>query len=478
MKAPMNTYALGILLAFSVFFFGCSKENELSPEEARQIAKEAYIYGFPLVVNYKTLYANVIDKNSGDYKGDFNEKSCEARLFSPEDKAIVTPNSDTPYCMFWSDIREEPIVFSVPQMGPDRYYSFQLIDLFTHNFAYIGSLTTGVDPGSYLIALEDWEGEVPEGITKVIRCETDLFFTIVRTQLFGQEDLNQVAELQRQYQVETLSEFMGKTPIPRDLDENFPKWNEGDQYTAAAFTYLDFVLNFVQVPEGEELLFQKFKRLGIGTKEGFEFSGFDIKIQEAIQAGVKEGFSEMEAFVQERSSDALGSTKIFGTREFLTRSAEENYGYDNFYLIRAVGAYLGLYGNSATEASYPMYLVDNQGKPLDGSKNNYTITFESEQLPPVNAFWSITMYDGKSQLLVDNPLDKYLVNSTSLNEFKRQEDGSLVIYVQHESPGAELESNWLPAPEGPFYCVMRLYGPKDEILRGEWRIPELITSTN
>ncbi|MBN7816989.1 DUF1254 domain-containing protein [Algoriphagus pacificus] len=474
MTSKMNKYSVGILLVIPILFIGCSNENELSPEEARQISKEAFIYGFPLVVNYKTLYANVIDKNSGDYKGDLNEKSCEARLFSPEDKAIVTPNSDTPYCMFWSDIRKEPIVFSVPQVGEDRYYSFQLIDLFTHNFAYIGSLTTGTEPGSYLIALEDWEGKVPEGINKVIRSETDLFFTIVRTQLFGQEDLNKVAALQSQYRVETLSEYLGKTPIARDLDANFPKWNEGDQFTAAAFTYLDFVLDFVQVPEGEELLYQKFNRIGIGTKEGFDLSGFDSKIQEAIQAGVKDGFSEMEAFIQERSSDALGSTKIFGTREFLNQSAQQNYGYDNFYLIRAVGAYLGLYGNSATEASYPMYLTDNQGAPLDASQNNYTITFDEGELPPVNAFWSITMYDGKSQLLVDNPLDKYLVNSTSLDDFKREENGSLVFYVQNESPGAELESNWLPAPDGPFYCVMRLYGPKDEILRGEWKIPGMI----
>lgn len=187
---------LGILL-----FTQCQKNRELNPSEAREIAKKAFIYGFPLVMNYKALYANTIDKNSGDYKGEFNEKSCEARLFSPQDKAIVTPNSDTPYCMFWSDIRNEPLVLSVPEVDPDRYYSFQLIDLYTHNFFYIGSLTTGHKAGNYLIANQDWEGEIPKGITQVVRCETGLFFTIIRTQLFDANDLDNVKKLQNDYQV-------------------------------------------------------------------------------------------------------------------------------------------------------------------------------------------------------------------------------------------------------------------------------------
>ena len=155
---------LGILL-----FTQCQKTDELQPDEAREIAKQAFIYGFPMVMNYKALYANTIDKNSGDYKGEFNEKSCEARLFSPQDKAIVTPNSDTPYCMFWSDIRNEPLVLSVPEIDSSRYYSFQLIDLYTHNFFYIGSLTTGHQSGNYLIASNSWNGEVPEGITQVVK---------------------------------------------------------------------------------------------------------------------------------------------------------------------------------------------------------------------------------------------------------------------------------------------------------------------
>jgi hypothetical protein len=472
----MKKYWFFLAPILGIVLLQCQGPIQLSPTEAREIAKEAYIYGFPLVLNYKALYANVVDKNSGDYKGDFNEKSCEARLFSPEDKAIITPNSDTPYCMFWNDIRQEPVVVSVPEVAGDRYYSFQLVDLYTHNFFYIGSLTTGRGAGSYLIASEDWEGEIPDGITQVVRCETDLFFTIVRTQLKGADDLEEVKMLQEEYKVQTLSEFLGAAPLNGDGKDDFPIWVEGDQFTAASFGYLDAVSRFFDPIEKENELFQRLAKLGIGTERGFDLSSFDQDVQQAIQDGVKDGLEEMNAFIKANSTDPLGSSKIFGTREFLERSARDNYGHQNFYLIRATGAYLGIYGNSASEATYPMYLSDSQGQALDASTMKYTLTFEAGQLPPVESFWSLTMYDGKSQLLVDNPLNKYLISSSMLDSFVKKPDGSLTIYIQNESPGKGLESNWLPAPQGPFYAVMRLYGPKSEVLEGKWVNPKIIAN--
>jgi len=467
-----------ILSTFLLIFIlsGCQGPSEkITPEEAQKISKDAYIYGFPLVMNYKTLYANSINKNSGDYKGDFNELSCEARLFSPEDKAIVTVNSDTPYCMFWSDIRLDPLIFSVPEIEDDRYYSFQFIDLYTHNFAYLGTLSTGNKAGKYLIAHQDWEGDKPEGITEVIRSETGIFFTIVRTQLFGEDDLDNVKNIQSQYQLHTYSEYLGKTSSGTAEDDYFPEWVEGSQFSEASFKYLDAVLKLLEKPAaGEKDLWDSFRKIGIGTREGFDFGVFDEETQQAIQQGVKDGFAEMEAFINETSTDPLGSAKIFGTREFLEKSTKENFNLENIYLIRAVGAYLGLYGNSAAEAIYPTFLVDKDGNPMDASKHNYTLTFAASQLPPVESFWSLTMYDGKTQLLVDNPLDKYLVNSSMMDEFVKDKEGSLTFYVQHESPGKDLEANWLPAPNGPFYAVMRLYGPKDAVISGEWVSPKMI----
>jgi len=463
-----------ILTAFT-FLSSCNqKQKALTPDEAAEIAKEAYVYGFPIVMNYKTLYAYALEKRSPEYKGDFNQMGCEARLYTPEDKAVVTPNSDTPYCMFWCDIRTEPVVISVPEIEADRYYSFQLIDLYTHNFAYLGTLTTGNQAGKYLIAPIGWQGEKPDDITDIIFCETNLFFTVVRTQLMNENDIDNVRDIQGQYQLQTLSEYNGKEAIAYALIDNFPAWVEGEEFTVEAFKYLNFMLQFIDPVESEKALMEKFAKIGIGTDAVFETSQFDEETLQALKEGVKEGFAEIEEFIKKYGSDPLASAKIFGTREFLTKSAKENYGLQDLYLPRAVAAQSGLYGNSGFESTYPAYRFDAEGQPLNTSENKYTITFKADELPPVKSFWSITMYDGKTQLLINNPIDRYLVNSAMMDNFVLADDGSLTIYVQKDSPGKALEANWLPAPDGPFYAVMRLYGPEEVALSGEWVNPPMI----
>jgi len=212
----------------------------------------------------------------------------------------------------------------------------------------------------------------------------------------------------------------------------------------------------------------------LGTQDKFDINTFSPEIQKAIEEGVKEGFSAIEKFAKNASADPLSSAKIFGTRAFLKKSAKNNYNLDEFFIMRAVAAHMGLYGNSGDEAIYPTYLVDALGAPFDASQNNYTLTFKKGELPPVKAFWSLTMYDGKTQLLIDNPLNRYLLNSPMMDGFVFTEDGSLTFYIQKESPGKKLESNWLPAPDGPFYATLRLYGPKKEALEGKWVNPPLV----
>ena len=246
------------ILTIGLILGSCSPANNLTPKEAKEIAKEAYIYGFPLVVNYKTLYAYTLDKNSIEYKGEFNTKSCEARVYTPNDKAVVTPNSDTPYCMFWSNISKEPVVISVPEIEPDRYYSFQFIDLFSHNFAYVGTLSTGNQAGKYLIVPSEWEGDKPEGIGDIIRCESDLFLTVVRTQLLDENDLIMVGAIQDEYQIQLLSSYLGKEHEKEASKEDWPVWNEGDQFSEAAFKYMDIVLNLTQEVESEKEVRQHF----------------------------------------------------------------------------------------------------------------------------------------------------------------------------------------------------------------------------
>jgi hypothetical protein len=465
--------SIGLALIL-VVIAGCrpATEEAITPEEAKAIAREAYVYGFPMVMNYKTIYNFVIDEGNPEYKGPFNEISCMARVFTPEDKSIVTPNADTPYCFFWIDLRAEPLVLSVPEMEPKRFYHFQLIDLYTHNYAYIGTVTTGNGAGKYLLAGPDWDGETPRGITDVIQSETDFVFNVTRTQLFGPEDLERVAEIQGTYRLQPLSTYLGtEAPAAKAIPE-FSKWVEGSQFDERFFGYLDFMMSLLGEPgEGEAQLWDSLARLGIGPGNTFDFTALPAELQEALKAGVEQGFAEMESTIQEFSTDPLGSAKAFGTREFLAESARTNFGHENHHLIRACVAQQGLYGNSATEAIYPGYFTDTDQQPLDASANRYTLTFAKGQFPPVKAFWSLTMYDGGTQLFIENPLDRYLLNSTMMEQFAVEEDGSLVLHISKESPGADLESNWLPAPDGPFYMILRLYGPATAALEGEWTPP-------
>ena len=466
---------LAVLVA--AFLLACNPQTEkTTPDEAKEIAKEAYVYGFPLVVNYKTMYNYTLNEKSPEYKAAFNEKSCEARVFTPEDKAIVTPNSDTPYCMFWLDIRNEPVILSVPEMEEDRYYSFQLIDLYTHNFGYLGTLSTGNKAGKFLIAQEGWKGEKPEGIPDILYSETDLFFVIVRTQLIDANDLANVKAIQAKYQIQGLSNFLGKEPVKSEEIVNYPEWNDGDEFTAASLNYINFMLNLTIPVASEVELRNKFAKLGLGTDKGFDINSFDEETQKAIEEGVKEGFKEITDFTTTAAADPLTSTKIFGTRDFLTKSAKENYNSDNFYVMRSVAALNGLYGNSAQEATYPTYLMEAPNVPYDASKYNYTLTFKKDELPPVKSFWSFSMYDGITQLFIHNELDRYLLTSNMLEDFVYNDDGSLTFYIQKDAPEATLKSNWLPAPSGPFYCTMRLYGPQKEALNGEWVNPPMIKS--
>ena len=462
---------IGLLLIGVLCACGANAPATISPEDAEATAKEAYIWGFPMVMNYKTLYSYVIDTSNPEYKGPFNEVSCEARLFTPNDKAVVTPNADTPYCMFWLDLRAEPQVLTVPEMEAERFYHFQLVDLYTHNFAYVGTLTTGNGAGSFLIAGPDWNGEKPDGITDVLRCETSFVFIVTRTQLFGPDDLARVEEIQAEYGLQPLSELLGSEAPPAPPTPDFPQWAEGAQFDERFFGYLDFMMTLLGAPApGKEDLWQRLARLGIGGGD-FDFSALAPETQEAMKTGREAGYADIETFVAEHSADPLISGKLFGTRRFLEQSAAANYTSDDIDILRSVAAHRGLYGNSAAEAIYPTFLVDADGTPLDGSAQSYTMTFAEGELPPVQAFWSLTMYDGATQLFVDNAIDRYLLNSAMMDDFRFNDDGSLTLLVQKDPPNAEMEPNWLPAPDGPFYLVMRLYGPEPEALDGTWTPP-------
>ncbi len=309
----------------------------------------------------------------------------------------------------------------------------------------------------------------------MIHSETDFVFNVTRTQLFGPDDLAKVEEIQGSYGLQPLSAFLGTDAPPAEAMPNFPVWVEGSQFDERFFGYLDFMMSLLEKPgPGEEPLWERLARLGIGPGNTFDFAALPPEVQEAMKAGVREGFGEIEEFLAKYTSDPLVSGKIFGTREFLAESAQANFGLENSDMLRSVAAHMGLYGNSAEEAIYPVYLTDADQQPLDASANRYSVTFEKGTLPPVKAFWSLTIYDGKTQLFIDNPLDRYLLNSTMMEQYRMGKDGSLTLYIQKDSPGQGKDGNWLPAPDGPFYMVMRLYGPEAEALEGSWTPPPAV----
>ena len=436
----------------------------MTAAEARATAKEAYIYGFPTVDNMRVQYAYFTDKKDPDYKAPYNTLFNIPRVFTPDDKAIQTPNSDTPYSWIGLDLRAEPIVFTVPPIARERYWSLQLIDLYTHNFDIPGSRATGNDGGSFLIAGPNWHGEKPPGITKVIRCETEMASAQFRTQLYNPADLDNVKQIQAQYVVKPLSAFLGQ-PAPQAAPSiDFPKpLTPVTQKTSLEFyTLLNFYLQFCPTHPSEQTLMDRFAKIGVGAGQTFDASKLSAETKQAIEAGMADAWAEFATFVVRANKGEVTSGDIFGTREYLK----------NNYLYRMAAAVLGIYGLSKEEAIYPIYYVDGDGQKLDGA-NRYTLRFEKGQLPPVNSFWSLTLYDQPTSLLVANPINRYLLNSTMLSQFKMDDDGGLTLYVQNESPGKDKEANWLPSPNGPFSLILRLYWPKAEALEGKWIAPPM-----
>jgi hypothetical protein len=436
----------------------------VTPAQAREIAKDAYIYGFPMVDSYRIQYSYFVDQQDPQYKGAWNQIHNTARVFTPADTAIQTPNSDTPYSFIGADLRAEPLVLTIPPIDAGRYYSMQFIDAYTYNFAYLGSRTTGNGGGKYLLAGPSWHGDKPAGINDVISSDTDFVLAGYRTQLFGPEDLDNVKKIQAGYQVQPLSAFLNQPPpaAPPAIDFVKPLTPDQQKTSPQFFNILNFTLRYAPTPPSEKDLRARFAAIGIGPDGTFNADTLTPEMRTAIEGGMADAWAQLQTLQKDKIDTCqVSAGDLFGTREMLG---------DN-YLYRMAGAVLGIYGNSKQEATYPIFSNDSTGAPLTGA-NNYTYRFPPGQLPPVNAFWSLTMYELPSSLLVANPINRYLINSPMLNTLTKDPDGGITLYIQNQSPGADKESNWLPAPQGPFRLIERLYWPKDEALNGQWKAPQ------
>ena len=471
----METTRLPKLIAValvSALAFTNVRAADLTPAETKAIAEEGFIYGLPIVMNYAVMYEYAVDKDSSQFKAPFNHIKNEARVYTYQDTAVITPNSDTPYSILWLDLRAEPIVLSVPAVERERYYSVMLCDGNTFNYGYIGQRATGPDAGDYMVVGPDWKGETPAGIKKVFRSSTQFSLAGYRTQLFNPQDMPNVVKVQSGYKVQPLSAFLKQPAPPAAPAIDFPKIDK-ELIKTGFFDYLDFLLQFAPPMPEEKEIRAKLARIGVGAGKTFDFKSLSPEQKAAMVEGMKAGEAKVEQAVAGTGKNINGWT-LGGL------AGGDSAFFHCDWLKRAAVAKAGIYANDPVEATYPLTRTDAAGEPLDGSKHNYTLTFPAGQLPPVNAFWSVTMYNGKTQLLIKNPIDRYLINSPMLPNMKKNEDGSLTLYIRKDSPGADKESNWLPAPNDLIYLVMRLYWPKTEppsVLppgEGTWKPPGIV----
>jgi hypothetical protein len=429
-----------------------------APEQAKAIARDAYVFTYPLVMNFRTLYMQAI-KGEGRFG-----KWLHLGLSSPADTDIVTPNNDTPYSYAWVDLRAEPWVLTLPKIEPNRFYTSQWDDLWGYVLDNPGSVLDGNEGGSYLVAAPDWKGALPPGIRRVVCGESSILGTLTRTQVIGGEpDLPRVQAIQQSYQLQPLSAFLG-APAPTAAPAiEWPAWNEGDETREAYWGYVRFLLPFVSPHPSDAPMYEQLASMGLAADAPWQPERLDPAVRTALQQGLEEA----RATMKQLSEGGIDSGRFFGTRAHVATN----------YMDRALGVYMGIFGNVPQVSVYLSMPADAAGKPLDGGKAAYTLTFAKGQLPPVKYFWSVTMYSVPQRLLVENGIKRYSIGSSTPG-LKANDDGSLVLHVSAKSPGRDKESNWLPAPNGPFWTVLRTYGPSESIIDGSYVRPDYIAEAS
>jgi hypothetical protein len=432
--------------------------SNLTPQEAKQMAEEAYIFAFSMLENYKTMYVQAVNKNLPTYRAPFNRFGHMRQLLGPEFTEVVGPNNDTLYSLAWLDLGTEPIVFSLPDIADERYFVFQIIDMYTFNVEYIGARATGYQAGKYLFAGSGWDGPTPAGIDGVRRTEGRFVMLLGRTAVAGVADVPVVNALQEQYTLTPLSAYLEQpSPDPAPTPD-FPPYDTQKASSVDFITYFNFLLGQLEPGPDERPLLERWAKIGVKPGQPFNPDALDPEIREAIAAGVAAALEKIKGESLKVGRNVNNWTLI-----------AEGFGYRSMVggkdLLRAAANMVGIYGNNPEEAYNFSAAKDSDDEALDASKHNYVIHFETP--PPVNAFWSVTMYKLPTPLFIANPIKRYSIGDRTPG-FSPNEDGSVTIYLQHESPGADKEANWLPAPDGPFALALRIYWPKQAILDGKW----------
>ncbi len=430
-------------------------DDRLTPDEAKDIAREAYIFNYPLVMMYRTMYLQAIDTKSKSYSGGFG-KWLHLGTSSPKDTDIVSPNNDTPYSYAWVDLRSEPWVLTLPKIEQNRFYTSQWDDLWGFVLDNPGSVEDGNRGVRVLLASPTWKGELPRGVKRVIQGDSSFLGTLTRTQLIDPKDLPNVKKIQSEYKLEPLSAYLGKpAPEPASAIEWMP-WKDGVETTDGFWAYVNFLLPLTTPNPQDKPVLDRMAKIGLIPGKAWDSSSLSKNVSAAIADGMKDALAELKK----------GSTHITDPSLFFRSRKDLNKDY----FSRALGVMVGIFGNVKKVSVYFAVPKDDQGELFDGSKGDYAITFTADQIPPAKNFWSWTMYKLPQRWLVDNPINRYSIGSATPG-LKKAADGSITIYFQAKSPGKDKESNWLPAPQGPFWLVLRTYGPGKSILDKTWKLP-------
>jgi len=441
--------------------------QQISEQQAYEIARDAYVFAYPIVTMDVSMRqsTNVPNANTVPLRAPINQFAHARTYPRVEDRDVVRYNFDTLYSPVWLDLASEPIVLSVPDTG-GRYYLLPMLDMWTDVFAVVGSRTTGTKAGNFALVAPGWRGTLPDGVTRIV-APTPTIWILGRTQTNGPADYESVHKVQDGYKLTPLSQW-GKSyapppnvPIDPAIDNKTPPLVQVNKMDGIAVLSRLAVLMAKHPPHANDypILF-RMRQIGLEPGKPFEASKLDPALVRTINAAAKDALADVE---QSGKSGAGIGTHVNGW--FYQTSTVGTYG--TAYKLRAMGTLIGLGVNLPEDAIYPATFVDGEGKPYSGA-NRYVLHFDKGKFPPAGAFWSVTLYD-KDGFQVPNVLSRFAIGDR--DKLKFNADGSLDLYIQNESPDADRESNWLPAPAGEFNLAMRLYSPRREVSDGGWTPP-------
>lgn len=455
LACAVSTFALTVTVAPSAV------AQSTSADEARTIAQEAYIYLYPLILMDVTRRQSInLDPKVSPIGGPANSFT-HLRAFPPADlRLVVRPNFDTLYSSAWLDLSDGPVIVSTADTG-GRYFMLPMLDMWSDVFAVPGKRTNGTAAAAFALVPPKWTGDLPPNVQR-IDAPTPYVWIIGRTQTNGPKDYEAVHKVQDGFNVTLLTDW-GKPPrkmeqkIDPSVDTKIEPLRYVNQMPAREYFKYGAELMKVNPPHQTDWsILARMARIGLepGSLDASKVS------PESLTQGAAAGLKLMQEKVPTLARVTNGwqmNTDTMGV-------------YGNFYLKRAIVAMVGLGANQTDDAIYPLNVFDADGKPID-AENNYVLHFERDELPPVNAFWSLTMYDVEG-FQVANPINRFAIGDRDSLKFNA--DGSLDLYIQHQSPGAEKQSNWLPAPKsGTLGLTLRLYSPKPQVADGRWNPPAI-----